>query len=195
MNKQRLIYIVAILCLAQLAVTASRQLQDGSSDLNSLVSQAQSLLAQARSIGKDAAKTTTSSIDPSSSRAKNTNSLSSAPAKSRDPFVPFFSLRNRDRGGNAVALTDYGLSEMRVAAIISDSSGNRSASVETSDGKSFIVKVGSLIGDNGGEIKEISQGKLVISEPASLFPDDTKIEAPSTGSETTVTKELLLKTN
>jgi hypothetical protein len=159
-------------------------------------------------MGKEAAKTATSSINEFTSSLPNTKSpgltsshqaLNSqdiqAPTASRDPFVPFFSIRDRNRGGKTPAITDYELSELRLAAIISDSYGKRSASVEASDGKSFIVKVGSVIGDNGGEIKEITSSKIVISEPANLLAGNTTSEAPNTESERPVTKELALKTN
>lgn len=99
------------------------------------------------------------------SRVKSSK-LQEEPIPARDPFIPFFSIRDNSVNNTGQALTSYSLSELRVAAIVGDQLGNRSASVETSDGKSFIVKVGIKIGKNGGRIQAITETSIVISEPA-----------------------------
>lgn len=221
MLKQRLISIVAVLCLAQLAVTASHQLQDNGSDLNELrgtletfarhvtdlfsgddaatssdrsaKTQGSPKTASMRSgelaplMADDSDSTTDKSAKTQDTQAKiakdrKTEIKSAAPA--RDPFVPFFSIRNNSRGDGAGSLTDYDVSELRVAAIVSDGAGNRSASIEASDGKSFIVRVGTKIGENGGRVETITATTIVISEPAGA----------TFGNGGATTKELSLKT-
>lgn len=222
MVKQRLITIVAILCLAQLAVIASRQLQDSGSDLNVLRATIESFAARIADLfsgsqadisreksAKNQGGSKTNPIrsgelvpsmaDASDLTSDKASKASNAEARAsrekepeakkdtstRDPFVPFFSIRNNSRSDSSVSLTEYDVSELRVAAIVSDAAGNRSASVEATDGKSFIVRVGTKIGENGGRVENITSTTIVISEPAgSTF-----------GSQGAVTKELSLKTN
>jgi Tfp pilus assembly protein PilP len=103
---------------------------------------------------------------------------------SRDPFVPFFTIRNNSKGDSAHPLTNYSLSDLRVVAIIGDSTGNRKASVEAHDGKSFIVRVGTYIGDSGGRVDTITASTIVIVEPRDS----------STGISGATVRELSLKT-
>jgi Tfp pilus assembly protein PilP len=105
-------------------------------------------------------------------------------ATPRDPFVPFFAIRNNNQEDGAHPLTNYSLEDLRVSAIIGDSTGNRSASIEATDGKSFIVRVGARVGDHGGRVERITPTTIVIIEPR-----DSAVE---TGEATT--KELSLKT-
>ncbi len=215
MNKQRLISFVAVLCLAQLAIITSRQLQEKDSDLQKLRAHIQAgatwitdLLSgddsppQNQPEKKDPKTTPARSGEltptllnddspkdgrpPETARVAATGrseALSTNAPVTRDPFVPFFSIRSGTRKDNPNPLTDYDLAELRVAAIIGDSAGNRSASIETSDGKSFIVKVGTKIGSNGGRIESITATTIVISEPA-----DSGV-----GNQSAITKELSLK--
>jgi hypothetical protein len=218
MNKQRLISFVAVLCLAQLAIITSRQLQDKDSDLQVLRARVQSafslvsdlfsgnhnssLNTVSDTIAKPAqlAPVRSGELAPTflkddapavqvANRATAPSLLippDSAPKKDagRDPFVPFFSIRSGAQGDSAHPLTGYDLSELRVAAIIGDAAGNRSASVQASDGKNFIVKVGAKIGENGGRVESITATSIVISEPSHS----------SVGDEGAVIKELSLKT-
>lgn len=215
MNKQRLISFVAVLCLAQLAIITSRQLQEKDSDLHTLRARIQA--------GNTWIAGLLSGDDAPPQNQPETKDLKTAPLRSgeltptllnddspndrrppetarvamtgrheapttnalvvRDPFVPFFSIRSGARKDNPSPLTDYDLSELRVAAIIGDAAGNRSASIETSDGKSFIVKVGAKIGGNGGRIESITATTIMVSEPADS----------GTGNQSAITKELSLK--
>lgn len=82
----------------------------------------------------------------------------------RDPFVPFYSLNKSQAPNPNAPLTAFDLSELRVAAIIKDSAGSHSASIETNSGKSFIVKRGIQIGTRGGQIVDITSSKVIVSE-------------------------------
>jgi Tfp pilus assembly protein PilP len=218
MNKQRFITLIAILSFAQLAIIASRQLNDKNSDLERLRAQAQSFISStskllsnntsrtATSPMPNNSETTTPSIlrprelaptflkdDSSALEAapKLSASLSGKPSElsarknisSRDPFVPFFAIRNNNQGDPAYPLTHYSLQDLRVTAIIGDSSGNRSASIEAHDGKSFIVRVGARVGDSGGRVERITPSAIVIVEPRDSSIENLKA----------TTKELSLK--
>ncbi len=84
--------------------------------------------------------------------------------KKRDPFVPYYSLSPSGAPNPNAPLTAYDLTELRVAAIIKDSAGSYSASIETKSGKNFIVKRGIQIGTRGGQIVDISPAKVIVSE-------------------------------
>jgi Tfp pilus assembly protein PilP len=107
-----------------------------------------------------------------------------AKQSTRDPFVPFFSIRKDAAGDGSRTLSDYELSELKVTAILSDSRGGHFASIKTPSGKDFIVKPGSMIGARGGRIATILPSKLVIVEPAET----------ATGSAGAIQRELSLKT-
>lgn len=88
----------------------------------------------------------------------------------RDPFVPFYSLNESQAPNPNAPLTSFDLGELRVTAIIKDSAGSYSASIETKSGKNFIVKRGIQIGTRGGQIVDISSSKVIVSE---LLKDNT----------------------
>jgi len=114
---------------------------------------------------------------------KSPGAIDQKPTIARDPFVPFFSIKGDKSKDAAFPLTEYELSDLRVTAIVGDSSGRRSALVETSDGKSFVVNAGTKIGDNGGRVETITTSTIVISEPA----------GSAVGGQETTTRELSLK--
>lgn len=229
MNKQRILTIVAVVCLVQLAVLSARQLEDKNSDLqrlriyvHTLASSAANLFADhsvSTSANKSQAPETELALAPVPTRPRElaptfirdetdaqtaAKSVPSWPTKAsqeiaqksaalRDPFIPFFSIRNNSRGAADHPLSNYSLKELRVTAIISDSTGNFSASIEAHDGKSFIVRVGTRVGENGGQIDKITSSTIFISEPqgsgikGSGIKDSGTIDGP-------VTRELSLKT-
>jgi Tfp pilus assembly protein PilP len=84
----------------------------------------------------------------------------------RDPFVPFFSLRKDGDGNPNRALTEYDLSELKLTAILGDSSGRRVASLETPQGRDFVVYEGSAVGIRGGKVSAILPSKVIIAEPS-----------------------------
>lgn len=105
----------------------------------------------------------------------------------RDPFVPFFAIRKDSAIQEADPLTQYELSDLRLTAVIRDDLGNYSASVQTSQGRSFIVKKGTKLGKHGGYISDISPTKISISENVldssgqrSLSTQDLAMKTPPT---------------
>ena len=99
----------------------------------------------------------------------------------RDPFRPFDIAPKQD-DSNKTALERYDLGQYKLTAVLSGSSP--SATVELADGKGFIVKKGTKIGLNSGEIIDIQPTKIIILE--------TKIDF--TGQKTQSTFELQLRT-
>lgn len=212
MTKQRLIFLVATLCLAQLAIVTSRQISDRDSDLHFVKSQLTSAASAVGSVVSRSSQTAQSDqvLQPTAARqvepdpslvrdnqliipdatttraeTPNTNQQTSPKKQSskRDPFVPFFSLGKAQERDIANPLTSYSLGELRVVAIMSDFKGTRSASVEAPDGKSFIVRAGTKVGEDGGTVERITPTTIVISEPTS----------PLLGDQKAVIKELSLK--
>lgn len=99
----------------------------------------------------------------------------------RDPSRPF-DIAPKVDDSTKTALERYDLGQYKLTAVLS--SENPSATVELADGKGFIVRKGTKIGLNGGEIIDIKPDKLIILE--------TKIDF--TGQKTQQTIELQLRT-
>lgn len=99
----------------------------------------------------------------------------------RDPFRPFDIAPKAD-DVNKTVLERYDLGQFKLTAVLSGQTP--SASVELADGKGFIVRKGSKIGLNNGEIIDIQPTKIIILE--------TKIDF--TGQKTQNTVELQLRT-
>jgi len=90
------------------------------------------------------------------------------PAGRRDPFRP-------PRAGSPVRqeeprtpLQRYQLGQLRLVAVIYETSDPR-AVVEDSEGLGYIVKVGTPIGSNGGLVRAIQRGRVMISEDSVDF--------------------------
>lgn len=99
----------------------------------------------------------------------------------RDPFRPFDIAPKAD-DSNKTVLERYDLGQFKLTAVLSGDTP--SASVELADGKGFIVRKGTKIGLNSGEIIDIQPNKVIILE--------TKIDF--TGQKTQNTIELQLRT-
>ena len=80
----------------------------------------------------------------------------------RDPFRP-------PRAGSArsgepqTPLQRYEIGQLRLVAVIYDTREPR-AVVEDNQGLGYIVKVGTPVGPNGGQVREIQRGQVLISE-------------------------------
>jgi hypothetical protein len=179
MSKQRLIPIVAVLCVAQLAIILSNQFSNQDSDLHRI---SKGVAKSAAQLGSGFSTAETSPAIKENSRGATIESgannhvppvlpssidKDSRKPPSRDPFVPFFSVRGNTPTDTKSLLTNYDLSELRVTAIIRGENGKTSASVETRDGKSFIVKPGTKIGKHDGTVSKISATSIYIEELAS----------------------------
>lgn len=105
------------------------------------------------------------------------------PTGKRDPFRPFDISPKASDLENRSPLERYDLGSFKLTAVLSDPS-NPSATVELADGKGFILKKGTKIGLNGGEVVDIQPSKVLILESFTDF----------TGQKTNKTLELNLRT-
>jgi Tfp pilus assembly protein PilP len=100
----------------------------------------------------------------SATTAANTNSATNK----RDPFIPYFTIRDSGKGSDPTnPLANYGVNQLRLAAILSDGGGKRTATVETDDGKYFIIKEGTPVGADGGQVTTITANSVIITESRS----------------------------
>src|SRR5262249_24410676 len=101
------------------------------------------------------------------------------PVGRRDPFRP---PRAGTPGLNEARtpLQRYELGQLRLVALIYET-GDPRAVVEDDQGLGYIVKVGTPIGPNGGEVSAIERGRIVVREQATDFygeshPNEVSLE-------------------
>lgn len=87
------------------------------------------------------------------------------PASKRDPFYSKIleEEENIAKSKNAFGLQKYDLTELKLGGIVWGSLGRKGV-VETPEGKSYIIRVGTPIGKKGGMVKEITNKEVVILE-------------------------------
>jgi Tfp pilus assembly protein PilP len=76
--------------------------------------------------------------------------------------VPFFKVRGDEETSAKGELTSYELDQLKVTAVIRTSLGAVSASLESRDGRSFIIRPGTKIGVRGGIVEEITDAGVVV---------------------------------
>ena len=90
----------------------------------------------------------------------------------RDPFQPFIRLRPEKKAAKKAPekfvpktpLQRYALEELKLVGVVwRDGKGSR-ALVEDPEGKGYIVRVGTLIGDRGGKIVSIRPDRVEVEE-------------------------------
>lgn len=192
-NNQRLVTLtIALLCFLQLAVVSLREFSEPGSKLHSLIKETLDLVGSGVSLSSSRAKSSSAvthkqdDTPPLNKQTDTINRVSDvavrgdgstagslvAPsgvalggAAARDPFVPFFKVRGDEVGGAKGELTSYELDQLKVTAVIRTAVGTSSASLESRDGRSFIVRPGTKIGVRGGTVEEItSSGVVVVRE-------------------------------
>lgn len=86
------------------------------------------------------------------------------PAGRRDPFAPII-VRQTKKGktGDRPPLERYSINEFKLSGIVWGGFGYN-AILEGPDGKGYFVRVGTVIGPNGGVIRKITQNSLVVEE-------------------------------
>lgn len=80
----------------------------------------------------------------------------------RDPFRPPRAGSVRS-GEPRTPLQRYEIGQLRLVAVIYDTRDPR-AVVEDDQGLGYIVKVGTPVGPNGGQVREIQRGRVLITE-------------------------------
>jgi type IV pilus assembly protein PilP len=81
----------------------------------------------------------------------------------RDPFRPPSVGVSRQRGEPTTPLQRYDVGQLKLVAIIYDTHEPR-AVLEDEAGLGYIVKRGTLVGLNDGEVRAIEKGRVVVEE-------------------------------
>ena len=91
------------------------------------------------------------------------------PTGKRDPFRPFDLSRKPPEDSSVTALERYDIGQLRLAAILDNAEGEKTAMVENEGGRGFTVKVGTKIGTNNGVVVSIERDKVKVLETTTDF--------------------------
>ena len=113
-------------------------------------------------------------------RSQSSNDAVYDPTGKRDPFRPPRSNQTNLAGEARTPLQRYDIGQLRLVAVIYDTQQPR-AVVEDGEGLGYIVRLGTPIGPNGGTVRGIERGRVLISEDAVDFygerhPSDVVME-------------------
>ncbi len=96
------------------------------------------------------------------------------PVGRRDPFAPIVTKEEtKAKAGERPPLERYSISEFKLTGIVWGGFGYN-AMLEAPDGKGYFVRVGTIIGQNRGVVKKITQDKMVIEEKFKNFSGETE---------------------
>jgi type IV pilus assembly protein PilP len=90
------------------------------------------------------------------------------PTGRRDPFRPPRASAMTRTGEPPTPLQRYEIGQLKLVAIIYDTAQPR-AVVEDDQGLGYIVRVGTAIGANGGRVRDIERGRVLIEEDSVDF--------------------------
>jgi Tfp pilus assembly protein PilP len=87
----------------------------------------------------------------------------------RDPFKPFISKatvgKSKRKGDHLTPLQRYNFNQLKLIGIIWRDDKNISAAmVEDTEGKGYVLKKGTLIGENNGRVINILKDRIIIEE-------------------------------
>jgi type IV pilus assembly protein PilP len=86
------------------------------------------------------------------------------PEGKRDPFAPIISREDRrEKAGDRPPLERYSVYEFKLTGLIWGGYGYN-AMLESPEGKGYFVSVGSIVGQNRGVVKKITQRTMVVEE-------------------------------
>ena len=94
------------------------------------------------------------------------------PIGRRDPFRPPQARTMAAAGGDRSPLQRYEIGQLKLVAVIYDTSSPR-AVVEDEAGLGYIVKLGTEIGVNGGIVRGIDRGRILVEEQSVDFFGET----------------------
>lgn len=83
----------------------------------------------------------------------------------RDPFRPLHGEGVAEQGETRTPLQRYDVGQLRLVAVIYDTREPR-AVVEDDQGLGYIVRIGTPVGSNGGQVSAIERGRVVVQEDA-----------------------------
>ncbi len=81
----------------------------------------------------------------------------------RDPFTPLIVKVEPERKKGGVPLENYGVNEFKLTAVLWNKSGFY-ALVSAPDGKTFVLREGTVIGLHGGKVEKIMKDSVIIKE-------------------------------
>jgi type IV pilus assembly protein PilP len=90
------------------------------------------------------------------------------PTGRRDPFRPPQARAIAAAGGDRSPLQRYEIGQLKLVAVIYDTESPR-AVVEDEAGLGYIVRVGTEIGVNGGTVRAIDRGRILVEEQSVDF--------------------------
>lgn len=97
-----------------------------------------------------------------------------APRGRRDPFTPLIIKEEKKAAPAAKSpLQRYNVSDFRFTGVVWGGLG-LNAILEAPDGKGYFIRVGSVVGPNGGVVKKITQNALHIEEQYKTFGGETQ---------------------
>jgi Tfp pilus assembly protein PilP len=96
------------------------------------------------------------------------------PSGKRDPFQPFDFSPKVEIDESLPPLQRYEVSQLRTAAILTDTNGERFAMIEDATGRGYPVRVGHLVGNKNGKVVSIDENQVNILESATDFTGETK---------------------
>ncbi|MFH2012676.1 MAG: pilus assembly protein PilP [Pseudomonadota bacterium] len=102
----------------------------------------------------------------------------------RDPFKPFIFKKTEDKnkraGERLTPLQRYNLNQLKLTGIIWGDEGNTSvAMIEDPEGKGYVLKKGTLIGENNGRIINILKDRVIIREEYRNYRGGTNTKTTS----------------
>jgi type IV pilus assembly protein PilP len=96
------------------------------------------------------------------------------PAGRRDPFAPIIVKETKKaRIADRPPLERFAVSEFKLSGIIWGGFGYN-AMLEAPDGKGYFVRVGTVVGLNGGVIKKITQNSMIVEESFKTFTGESE---------------------
>lgn len=105
---------------------------------------------------------------------KPTATFTYNPTGRRDPFAPIIVRETKKaKAGDRPPLERYSISEFKLTGIVWGGFGYN-AVLEGPDGKGYFVRVGTIIGQNRGVIKKITQNTMVIEEKFKTYTGETE---------------------
>lgn len=98
------------------------------------------------------------------------------PKGKRDPFQPFEVNPTVEIDDSLPPLQRYQLGQLRAAAILTDSDGQRFAMVEDATGRGYTVKVGDIVGNKNGKVVSIDESQVNVLESSTNFAGEVTQE-------------------
>lgn len=95
------------------------------------------------------------------------------PEGKRDPFRPFDPEPAKGVDLDKAPLEMYSIDDLKVTAVV-EVDGEPAANIQIPTGSGYLIKKGTKIGQNGGEVIEILADRVIVLETSSDFSGDEK---------------------